>query len=150
MAPRVHLRPSRSLAYALVAAHAASACVLIPLDLATGVKLVLVGLIAFALARILWRTVLLRDPQSLVAFQLHEGGRIDVQTRDGEWHEARLLGTSYVTPLMTVLNLRIVGSRFARHAVIAPDSAEPTELRRMRVWLRWGYVPATAKTGATY
>lgn len=150
MALRVQLRPSRFLAYALVAAHAASASVLIPLDLPSGFKLVLVGLIAFALARILWRTVLLRNPQSLVGIQLLEGDRVDVQTRNGAWHEARLLGTTYVTPLMTVLNLQIVGHRFARHVVIAPDSAEPAQLRRMRVWLRWAYVPATTKTGAPY
>ena len=150
MALRVHLRPSHSLAWALVVAHAASACVLIPLDLATGFKIALVVLIAFALAHSLWRTVLLRDPRSVVGIRLLEGDRIDVQTSDGEWHEARLLGTTYVTPLLTVLNLRLVGRRFARHVVIAPDSADAAELRRMRVRLRWACVPQTSKTGVPY
>lgn len=150
MALRVHLRLSRALTYALLIAHAASACVLIPLDLSTGFKLVLVGLIAFSLARTLWCSILLRNPRSVIVIQLLEGDRVDVQTGDGQWHEARLLGTTFVTPLVSVLNLQLAGRRFARHVVIAPDSADRADLRRMRVWLRWAYVPATPKNGAAY
>ena len=150
MALRVHLRPSRSLAAALVAAHVASACALIPLDLATGVKLAIAALLALALARTLWCTVLLRDPRAVVAVALLEEECVEVMTRDGEWHQARLLGTTYVTPLLTVLNLQLGARRRARHVVIVPDSAHPAQLRRMRVWLRWAYVPENAKTNVNY
>lgn len=150
MALRVPLRPSRLLAYALIAAHGASVCVLIPLDVAIGLKLGGVVMIALGLAHSLWRIVLLRHARALIAIQLDEGDRLNVQTRDGQWHEARILGTTYVRPAVIVLNLSVPGCRLARHVVIAPDSAHPAALRRMRVWLRWAYATERGKPGAAY
>lgn len=72
------------------------------------------------------------DPECQCAYQTRAG-----QTRSGAWREARLLGSSMVTPWLSVLNLMPENSRIARHLVIFPDSAEAESLRKMRVLLRW-------------
>jgi toxin CptA len=47
------------------------------------------------------------------------------------------LGTTYVTPYLTVLNLRGHGERGARHVTLLPDSLHAEDFRKLRVWLRW-------------
>lgn len=136
---RVHLNRSRYLAAALVSAHLASACILIPLDLPGAAKFATAVVIALALGRTIWCAALLRNRDAVIAIELWDRNRIAVQTRAGEWQDVQLLGTTYATPLLTVLNLRCKKRLFARHVVIAPDSANSEDLRRMRVWLRWAY-----------
>jgi toxin CptA len=48
---------------------------------------------------------------------------------------ARLLSGATAHPWLTVL--RLAHEHGAYRLVIAPDSAAPEELRRLRVWLRW-------------
>jgi toxin CptA len=47
-------------------------------------------------------------------------------------------GDSFVTPYLTVLNLKPEGARFAHALVILPDSLEAESFRRLRVRLKWG------------
>jgi toxin CptA len=53
--------------------------------------------------------------------------------------EASLLGTSFVSPYLAVLNLKPGNSRLARHIVLLPDSLEKEEFRQLRVLLRWKF-----------
>ena len=53
--------------------------------------------------------------------------------------QARVLGTSYVSPRLSVINLRLDGRMFARHMLIVSDNADAECFRRLRVLLRWGY-----------
>jgi hypothetical protein len=139
---RVRLNGSRYVAAVLATAYAGSACILIPLDLPVEVKSAIVALMALGLARDVWRIALLRSPGAVVAVELRDEDRVTVQTRNGEWCDARLLGTTYTTPHLTVLNLRHEKRLLARHVVIAADSGNAADLRRLRVRLRWGYQKA--------
>lgn len=143
---RVRLNASRYLAYVFGVIYAASAIVLIPLDLPNGAKFVIAIVIALGLVRSVWSTALLRSARAVIAVELRDGDRIAAQTRDGEWHEARLRGTTYTTPTLTVLHLRHPRRLLPRHVVIAGDSASTEELRRMRVWLRWAYGRGAGET----
>ena len=136
---RIQLKPSLYLATVLTTAHFASAVVLIPLSMPLEAKLTIAGAIGVSLVHSVWRAALLRSRASLVAVELRKGGGIGVQTRDGRWHAARLLGTTYVTSQLTVLNLRMEGRRVARHVVLVPDTTDPDCFRRLRVLLRWRY-----------
>jgi toxin CptA len=136
---RLHLKPSLYLAATLVAAHVGSALVLIPLGMPLWAKLTIAASIGASLAHTLWSRALLKSRASLVAVELRDIDGIAVQSRSGEWHEARLLGTSYVTPLLTVLNLKLEDRLFARHVVIVSDAAAAEDFRRLRVLLRWRY-----------
>lgn len=74
---------------------------------------------------------------SLIALRLDADGRCEFQTRTGAWREAALLGSSFVAPYLTVLNLKPAGGRLVKHLVILPDAVDAEDFRRLRVWLKW-------------
>jgi toxin CptA len=147
---RVTLKPSFSLAAVLTVAHAAAGATLVPLHVPGWTKGALALAVAASFVHALLHHVLLRSPRSLCAIELHEEHDAAVQTRDGSWHEAQVLGTTYVSPLMSVINLRMQGRILAQHMLIVPDNADPDRYRQLRVWLRWGYgkAPATDRDAA--
>ena len=136
---RVPLKPSRYLALTLAAAHACAGIVLIPLELPLWSKLTLLAFVIASFAYALRRHALLRTAGAFVAVEFRQHDCVAVQTRDGRWHEARVLPTTCVSPLLTVLNMRMPRRVFARHVVLARDSAHPEDYRKVRVWLRWAY-----------
>lgn len=136
---RVTLKPSRCLVLAMIGVHAAAALIVIPLDLPSWAMLSLVALIAASLAHALLRDACLRTSGALVAIELGENDTANVLTRDGEWRKARVLPTTYVTPLLTVINIRVPPRVWARHMVILPDSCDAEDFRKLRVRLRWNF-----------
>jgi toxin CptA len=134
----ISLRPSRRLTLALVLAYLSAASAVAATDLPlwltipVGSALLAYGAVTAA------RTALLRAADAIVAVQAGRPDRLPFQTRDGAWHEGRLLGTSYVAPYLTVLNLSEPGTRRPRHVLILPDGIDAEDFRRLRVWLRWG------------
>lgn len=75
--------------------------------------------------------------QSLIALRLDADCRCEFQTRTGAWHEAALLGSSFISPYLTVLNLKPAGGRLVKYLVILPDTVDAEDFRRLRVWLKW-------------
>jgi len=134
---QIAFRPSRQLAAVLTAIHIAAGATILPLHVPLQFKLALATAIAASLIHALWRYALLRSSAALVALELSDASEADVQTCDGAWHHARILGTSYVSPLLTVLNLKFDGCLVARHLVIAPDMVATEDFRTLRVILRW-------------
>lgn len=130
----VSLKPSRVLAVALtVVAAAALACAWISLPglaflpIAAGVALAW----AWHLAQTLqWGKRHVRA--------LEMGAERSARWQDGsrQWHEAKILPSSYVSDWLVVVNLG-VNDRRVRALVLLPDCAAAGELRRLRVWLRW-------------
>lgn len=108
---------------------------LVPLPLWLGALLTafLAGSAWHTLRRDGWRTL----QRSLVGVRLDADCGCEFQLRAGSWHEAALLGSSFVSPYLTVLNLRPVGGRFAQHLVILPDAVDAEDFRLLRVWLKW-------------
>lgn len=104
-----------------------------PLWLAVLLTLLFMGSAGYYLRR----DSLRMQQDSVVAFRLHDDCRCEFQTRAGDWHEADLLGTSFVAPYLAVLNLQPAGRRLARHLVILPDGVDAEDFRRLRVWLKW-------------
>ena len=80
----------------------------------------------------------LASPQAMIALRYDASGALHVQSGNGTWHSATLLGSSCVTPWCTVLNLRLAGKRCSRSMVIVPDAVDAQTFRRLRVRLRWG------------
>jgi toxin CptA len=138
---RITLGSSRLLALALAAAHAAAAIALVPLDFPAWAKVLVVLLVAASLVHALRRHAWLSSAASVKAIELHEHDRVTLEVGDGTRHAARVLGTTYVTPRLCVMNLRIAERLFVRHAVIVADNVDPEDFRRLRVWLRWGCRP---------
>jgi toxin CptA len=145
---RVTLQSSRYLTAALASVHLAAAVTLIPLELGLDAKAALAVAIVASVAYTLWRYTLLRSRLSVLAIELTDRESATVQFTDGSWRDARVLGTSYVSPLLTVINLRLPAHRFALHSIIVPDNIDPDDFRRLRVILRWSYPKQQAPAAA--
>jgi len=133
---RVELRPSRKLAAIVVVAHLVAAAILIPVSLPSAMIFGLMLLWVFSLLHCLRRAGLASSPRRIVGLEFQDDEHLAFRTADGCWHPSRLLGTSYVTPALTVLNLGS-GWMAARHVVILDDSVDPETFRALRVRLKW-------------
>lgn len=135
--PVIALRPSRRLALLLAAAHAGVLLLLPALPLAPWTQAVLGALLLFSAMDVIRRHALRRGVHSVVALDFSDREQLRVRTRDG-WHAGQVLGSSLVSPALLILNIRLESRRLPVHVVIPGDSADAEDLRRLRVWLRWG------------
>ena len=133
----VPLQPSRHLAVILSIAHVVTAGLLWPLALPLIVKLAGAAVLAVSLIFYLRHYALLRSPGAVVAFDLSDEMVCTLETRRGERIICALLGSSFVAPYLTVLNLKPEGKFFTRSVVILADGIDAEEFRRLRVLLRW-------------
>lgn len=134
---RIALRPSGQLALLLGAGHLAAIAAVFTLDLPLWAAIsigVALGANGFYQGE---RIALLRMRSSIVAFEIDRDGAAALATRDGAWHEAMLLGSSFVSASLIVLNLRVPQTRAVRHVVMMGDSADAETMRALRVMLRW-------------
>ena len=134
---RIAIRPSSTLGIALCAAHAAAACAIWFAALPLWVMCVLLAAIGAGLVWSLASRAALRGPEAIVALEITAAGQVSFLTRRGSFRPCALLGTSYVSAHLTILNLRPVGAHLARHVVLLPDNVDPGDFRRLRTWLRW-------------
>jgi toxin CptA len=135
--PRASLRPSRLLGAVLVLTHAAAVAILFPLQITPEWKGPLLAAIAASLAHALRRCALLRSGDAIVEIEVSDRERASICTRSGDWHPARILGTSCVTPALTAINLRVEGLRMPRHVLLVRDNVDAEDFRKVRVLLRW-------------
>ncbi|SEK60735.1 protein YgfX [Nitrosovibrio tenuis] len=143
----VHLKPSKRLAVALGFAHFSAIALLWPLTLPVMVKLVGSTLLVASLVYYERYYAWLTSPGSIKGLQLESGASDEMsctlETKSGERFACVLLGSSFVAPYLTVLELRPLvhpkswRRRFARSIVILPDGIDADEFRRLRVLLRW-------------
>lgn len=133
----ITLRSSYLLALLLVVMHAlAMASVwLVPLALAVkiGTAVALASSLALNLRQHAWRA----GKRSVRAIRLNGECDMSLQGQDGVWLETKILPSSFISPYLTVLNLKAERERRARHVVILPDAMGAEQFRQLRVWLRW-------------
>lgn len=134
---KISLKPSRRLAATLVVVHLAAAAAIFAVEIRIVLKVAVALMIAASCAAYLYGPVLLRNAEAIVELEIGEGAALSFQTRRGEWREGALLGSSFVAPYLTVLNIAVPERWLARHVVILPDGIDAEEFRRLRVWLRW-------------
>ena len=77
-----------------------------------------------------------RGKRAVQALELGAEGKIRWRDGSAQWHDARILPSTYVSGWLVVMNLGEDAGR-ARSLVLLPDSAGAEDLRRLRVWLRW-------------
>jgi toxin CptA len=139
MVERLSLRlgPSRLLAAMLGGAHVVAAAALwlapIPVVYALACSVALVVHLAWVVRRHALRT----DAGALIELEVVDGGSVSVSTRAGVRRVYRVGGSSFVSPVLTVLNLRSETGRARHHVLVAADSVDANGFRRLRVWLRW-------------
>lgn len=134
---RISVGPSALIAVAVSAVHLAAACMVWLVPVPVLWQAVLTLAIAVSLIYFMARDAALHAASSIVALELREGGGIACRTRAGEWLECDLLDSSYVSPRVTVVNLRPRGWRRYRRVILVPDNVDSRDFRRLRMWLRW-------------
>lgn len=135
---QIAIKPSRQLALLLCLAHAAAAAAVLVIELPLWLSIVLVLAVGTSGGTYLHRSALLRGGGAIVGLEINDGRTLSYQMRGGEWHEGMLLGSSFVSPYLTILNIRTEGRFLARHVVIMPDCVDAEDFRRLRVQLRCG------------
>jgi toxin CptA len=130
------LGPSLLLAGILTFGHCAVAASLWITPLAFEWKCAAVALIAVSLC-LETRAAMRWGSGALIALRISRDGLLSVQSRRGEWLDCEVLGSTCVTALLTVVNLRAKGARRIRNVVILTDTMDAENFRRLRVWLRW-------------
>lgn len=134
---RIQVTSSVLIAIAVCAVHLSAAGVLWLLPLPVLGKVVMTFFVAISLIYFMARDAALHAVNSIVTLELHEDGRIACQMRRGEWLDCELLGSTFVSPHMTVVNLRPQGLLRARRVILVPDNIDLRDFRRLRTWLRW-------------
>jgi toxin CptA len=136
---RVSVKHSRYLVAACACVHIAAITTLFPLQLPLAAKLGIALALTLSLTHSVWRFALLASPESIVGIELTDSEHGSIQFAKGAWCDGRVLPTTYVTPMLTVINMRVNGSRRVRHAIIVADNMDADDFRKLRVVLRWAY-----------
>ena len=144
------IRPgvSRRLAIYLVLVHGLALGVVWLLPLAALWRLLIGLMVLLSLALGLGGPVWHRWPWDLAQAIWHADGRWTLTLAAGREVEGRLLGSSYVSPALVVLNFRS-GRWRNRSLVLLPDNLDPDLLRRLRVRLRLEGRPKGARTASS-
>jgi toxin CptA len=137
LAERISVTPSIRLAVALCVVHVAAAALLWLAPIPVLGKAVFTLAMAVSLVFFMARDAALHAPHAIVALELRDGGGVSLYTRRGERVECELLGSSYVSASLTIVNLRPLARGGTRRVILVPDNVDPREFRRLRVWLRW-------------
>jgi toxin CptA len=138
---RIGIAPSPSLAALLVIVHLiAGACVLAFLPAWWAVAILITALCA-SLVFHLRRDALRLSRDAAIEVTLRDQGRCELLTRGGAVLDGTVAGSSFVSALFTVVNVRLDGGRGLRSVVVMPDCATAEERRRLRVWLRYRAQP---------
>lgn len=134
---RIAIAPSVRLAVFLCATHflAAALVWLVPIPALGRAALTLA--IAVSLVFLLARDALLHAGHAIVALETREDGTISCRTRRGDWVDCELVGSTYVSARLTIVQLRPRGRWRRRRVILVPDNVDARDFRRLRVWLRW-------------
>jgi toxin CptA len=93
------------------------------------------------------RDALQLSGHSVIELILKDGDRCEFILRNGEALAGNIEGSTFVAPLLMVINLRPEGRGRRRSAILLPDSAPAEDLRRIRVWLRHRVRPDSPASG---
>ena len=98
-------------------------------------RLILVVLLALSLYYSLARYAFLSQPGAIVRLYLGAGNQWQACQRDGNRYEVRPLSSSFIHPLLVILNLKIAGNILPRSVILLPDAVSAVLLRRLRARL---------------
>jgi toxin CptA len=134
---RISVTPSVLISVAVCFVHLAASAMLWLIPIPVMVQAMFTFVIALSLIFFMARDAGLHAANSIVALELREDRTIACRLLSGEWLDCELLGSSFVSPQMTVVNLRPRGRLLSRRVILVPDNVDARDFRRLRMWLRW-------------
>lgn len=93
------------------------------------------------------RDALQLSGQAVTELVLKDDSRCEFTLRNGDTLAGNIEGSTFVAPLLIVINVRPGGRGRRRAAILMPDSAPVEDLRRVRVWLRHRVRPDATASG---
>jgi toxin CptA len=120
----------------LTLAHAGAIAILLSIDIPLAPALFASALLVFQWSIVVRRS-LMQAPDAPGAIEISSDHKLSMRTPLSGWCEYDVLGCTYVTTYLTIINLRQSGGRMARHVTLLPDSLNADDFRKLRVWLRW-------------
>jgi toxin CptA len=133
----IRLGVSWALATLLLVAHGAVMALMLMVEIPWWLKGIAVAALAANLTLQIRQSVLLLTDDSAIALEVSGDNAFIVQTRRGKRVEYDVLGSTFVSARVTVLNLRAVDNGRGRNVVIFADAVNADDFRKLRVWLRW-------------
>ena len=138
---RIRIAASPSLAVLLVIGHlVAGVCVVafLPAWLAAAI---LIPALCASLVFHLRRDALRLSDDAVMELTLRDQGQCELLTRGGAMLDGTIADSSFISPLFTVVNVRLDNSGRLRSVLVMPDCAQADDRRRLRVWLRYRAQP---------
>lgn len=93
------------------------------------------------------RDALQLSGDAVTELTLKDGARCGLSLQNGTTLAGSIEASTFVAPLLTVINVRPDGKGGSRAVILMPDSAPAQDLRQMRVWLRHRARPDTGGSG---
>lgn len=124
---------------ALTAANLGALVIMLTMPLPAWPRVGIAILILASMTHTFWHHWLRRSRYAVIGLSASRDG-LKIETRTDGWMDAEILGSSFVSPWLTVLNLKLSQRRLPAHVVLLPDMLDHDEFRRLRVWLKWGDV----------
>ena len=125
----------------LVIAHGVAIAMVALAGIPVWLELIAIAALLGSLVFEVRRIALLRALDAVIALEVASDDRFSIQTRRGEWIECEVRGSTYVSSLLTILNLKVIDSGKNKRAVILRDSLDAENFRKLRVWLLWKREP---------
>jgi len=137
MSIKFNFKPSYYLLAILSLATLLSLVVIICMPLSTGFKALLIVLVLSSTTFYIARDALGLLLGSWVALEIDAQDQFLLITRNGVRYQVIVLPESLVASYLIVLQLKLKKQFWRKSLVLLPDSANPDDLRRLRVWLKW-------------
>ncbi len=131
------LRPSWFFAGVLLTVALFSVVLLWILHLPFLFKWLMAGGVVICAAYYIQRDALLLLLRSPARLDLIEG-RFQLTLQDETTWPVMVLDSSFISPYLSVLHLKVVDERRRLCVILLPDNVDPSAFRQLRVWLRWG------------
>ncbi len=142
---RIALGPSRIASALVCLASLATAALVAWLPVAALLRGGLVMVIGAHAILTLRRWATRSGPRAIVRIELEVDRTVCMTERSGDRIEGVLQADSYVNAWVTTVVMRPEGKRLMRSTAILPDMLPAEDFRRLRLLLRLGHVPTTAK-----
>lgn len=141
----IKLKPTKMMLGLLVFISMVCCLILIVLPIPALLQFGTILLIMLSSGYFILRDALLLLPASWQALEVNAKGRLRLLNKRGQQLEPALANNTFIHAKVTVLNFKRNGFELALPPVILLSSAEnENELRRLRVWLRWGKLDASS------
>jgi toxin CptA len=143
----LHIKASPLLAMALLLAHGAAIACAVAFLPGWWIPGAAAAAVAASFAFHLCRDALHLSGPAVIGLILKQGTECELALRNGKTFTGTIEGSTFVAPLLIVINVRPNGRGRARAVILMPDSAPEQDLRQVRVWLRHRARPDATVSG---